>query len=46
MCELYLYWKIKFDIKITPLICDSYVPFDEASPCPLEDVCEVLIFCY
>jgi hypothetical protein len=46
MCELYSYRKIRFDIKITWAVCDSYVLFEEASPCFLEDVYEVLIFFY
>jgi hypothetical protein len=46
MCELYSYRKVKLDMKITWPVNDSYVLFDEASPCLLEDVYEVLIFCY
>jgi hypothetical protein len=45
MCKLYLYWKVKFDMKITRLVYDSYVLFEEASPCLL-DVYQVFIFYY
>ena len=43
---MYSYQKVKFDIRIARLVCDSYVFFEEASPWFLEDVYEVLIFCY
>ena len=43
MCDMYSYWKVKFEIKITRCFYDSYVSFDEASPCLLHDVYEVLI---
>jgi hypothetical protein len=46
VCELYSYRKVYLDIKITRHVYDSYVLFDEASPCPLEDIYEVLILCY
>ena len=46
MPELYSYQKVSFDIKITWLVCDSSVLFEEVSPWHLEDVYEVLIFCY
>jgi hypothetical protein len=45
VCELYSYRKVCLDIKITILVYDSYVLLDEMSPCLLEDVYEVLIFC-
>jgi hypothetical protein len=38
--------KFCLDIKITRLVYDSYVLSDEANPCLLEDVHEVLILCY
>jgi hypothetical protein len=44
MCELYLYREVHFDIKHTRVFCDSYVLFEEVSPCFLKDVYEVLIF--
>jgi hypothetical protein len=46
MCELYSYQKVHFDIKRTRVLCDSYVLFEEASTCFLEDVYEILIFFY
>jgi hypothetical protein len=46
MCELYSYRKVRFGIKCTRVLSDSYVLFEEASPCFLEDVYEVLIFFY
>jgi hypothetical protein len=46
MCELYSYRKVCLDIITTQLVYNSYVLFDEASPCLLEDVYEVLILCY
>jgi hypothetical protein len=46
MCELYSYRKVRFDIKRTGVVCDSYVLFDEGSTCFLEDVYEVFIFFY
>jgi hypothetical protein len=46
MCELYSYQKVRFDIKRTRVVCDSYMLFEKASPCYLADVYEVLIFFY
>ena len=43
MCNMYSYWKVKFEIKITRCFYDSYVSFDEVSPCLLQYVYEVLI---
>ena len=43
MRDMYSYWNVKFEIKITQRFCDSYVSFEEASPCLLHDVYEVLI---
>ena len=43
MCGMYWYRKVKFETKITRPWRDSYVSFDEASPCLLHDVYEVLI---
>ena len=37
------YRLVKFDFKITQRSYDSYVSFQEVSPCLLEDVYEVLI---
>jgi hypothetical protein len=46
MCKLYSYRKVLFDIKRTWVLCNSYVLFEEASPCFLEDAYKVLIFFY
>jgi hypothetical protein len=46
VCELYSYQKVCLDIKIIQCVYDTYVLFDEASPCLLDDVYKVLILCY
>ena len=46
MCDMYSYRFVKFDKKIRRRCRDSYVFFDEPSPCLLQDVYEILILVY